>query len=429
MLLIGFYGCHKENNPPVNTDEIKQDIEYVTYQETVYDSLFDINNHIRFDIIIDDSELSLLQSDYEYYTSIASKSPIYRKCHLTVAINETIYQFEEVGIRMKGNTSRTDFYDESIGLYNLIHFKLSFGETFDDETYYETPKVWESDEARDARKDRTFGGMEKIDLKWNKNFDQTHLREHWANDMFSAYGILSSKLNLSQVRMTVHGVAENLGVYNIIEDVDESFLEKRLAEKHLGGDLYKVGWDNEAGGELTLRTLSKIGKEDEDKSYFPVYDLKTNKKTSDNGRLINLINAVNDVNSDLDEVVDMHYYLTYQAACYLIGNPDDTRNHYNNYYIYFLADTRKAIFIPYDFDRCFGITKDWNPTGDGMISYNPYTKMTTMGGCDDQVNPLILRTVVKKADAIYLAKYHDLILSMVSSKFYDITNSPKNMRL
>jgi spore coat protein CotH len=298
----------------------------VTYQETVYDSLFDINNHIRFDIIIDDSELALLQSDYEYYTSIASKSPIYRKCHLTVAINETIYQFEEVGIRMKGNTSRTDFYDENIGLYNLIHFKLSFGETFDDELYYNTPKVWTSDDARKARKDRTFAGMEKIDLKWNKNFDQTHLREHWANDMFSAYGILSSKLNLSQVRFTVHGVMENLGIYNIIEDVDERFLEKRLAVKHLGGDLYKVGWDNEAGGELTLRTLSKIGKEDEDKSYFPVYDLKTNKKTSDNGRLINLIKGVNDNNRDVSEVVDMYYYLAYEAACYLIGNPDDTRN-------------------------------------------------------------------------------------------------------
>ena len=51
----------------------------------------------------------------------------------------------EVGVRMKGNTSRTDFYSDDEGMYNLVHFKLSFGETFDEEEYYGADaNRWES---------------------------------------------------------------------------------------------------------------------------------------------------------------------------------------------------------------------------------------------------------------------------------------------
>ena len=379
----------------------------------------DIENHLTIEIDIPDSELMLIQNDFDKYSAMGSKSPIYRKCNIKVTVEDQVYEIEEVGIRMKGNTSRTDFYDSETGMYDIIHYKLSFQETFDDDDYYENPKVWSDDDLRDERKDRTFAGQAKLDLKWNKNYDQSHIREYWAYEMMSNYGLLAPKLNLAHVFMNNLGTMESLGLYTVIENVDIYFLEKRLGEKHLGGDLYKVSWGSGFGGEMTTRTLEGIGIEDEDIPAFYTYDLKTNKKTSQNEQLIALLNAVNNKESDLNTVIDMDYFLYYEAACYLIGNPDDMRNHYNNYYLYFLKDTQKAIFIPYDFDRVFGITKDWNPSQDGMTSYDPFTKMTTMGGIDDQVNPLILRTVAEGGDSKYQTIYIDAISKMIDEKYFN----------
>jgi len=418
-ILIFLTGCRtKENNP--DDGVVDFELEYVSYDEAQYLDFFDLDNHLTFEINIPDSELALIQSDYEKYSSMDSKSPIYRKCDLVVSIEDQVYEIEEVGIRMKGNTSRTAFYSSVTGMYDIIHYKLSFQETFDDEDYYETPKVWTNDDLRDERKDRTFAGMAKLDLKWNKNFDQSHIREYWAYEMISNYGLLAPKLNLAQVLMNNLGTMESMGVYTVIENVDDYFLEKRLAAKHLGGDLYKVSWGNGYGGEMTTRTLDGIGIEDEDVPEFFTYDLKTNKKTSQNAQLIAMLEAVNDGRSDLNTVINMDYFLFYEAACYLIGNPDDMRNHYNNYYLYFLKDTGKAIFIPYDFDRVFGITKDWDPSGDGMTSYDPFTKMTTMGGTNDQVNPLILRTVASGGDAGYQKIYTDALAEMIGEKYFQM---------
>lgn len=77
------------------------------------------------------------------------------------------YYYEEVGVRMKGNTSRHTFYGDD-GFTNNIHMKLSFKETFDDidDGYTQDElKEWTDEDKRDERKARTLGGMEKIDVK------------------------------------------------------------------------------------------------------------------------------------------------------------------------------------------------------------------------------------------------------------------------
>ena len=58
-------------------------------------------------------------------------------CDLVITINSDQYYINEVGIRMKGNTSRSNFYDENSGIYNYIHYKLKFTETFDSTDDYD----------------------------------------------------------------------------------------------------------------------------------------------------------------------------------------------------------------------------------------------------------------------------------------------------
>lgn len=387
----------------------KDDIKY-------YNDLFNSENKVTISIDISDDELTKMQKDYEKFSSMGSKSPIYRMCDLTICINNNSYIIKQVGIRMKGNTSRTSFYGDE-GIYNMIHFKLSFKQTFDDEDEYDEPLVWESKDERKARKNRTFGTMESIELKWNKNYDGTHIKTKFASDFFSEFDILSQKVTLSQVKITNKGVLSNLGIYELAEPVDENFLEKRLDEKDLGGDLYKFGWTNK-GATFTTDTLDSIGVEDELNGKFYIYDLKTNKKKSDHHDLINFINGISS-DDDVANYVDIDYFLRFMAACYITGNPDDFRNNYNNGYIYFLKSTSKAIFIPYDLDRTFGVTKDFNPNGDAMTSVDPYTTKSVIG---DQINPLILKTVCYGASQEYLNKYTAYLKEMIDSSYLSETN-------
>ena len=60
----------------------------------------------------------------------------YVPCTVTIEMNSQTYTFEEVGIRQKGNMSRTSMlYEDNFSMYRLAHYKLSFKETFDGDEY------------------------------------------------------------------------------------------------------------------------------------------------------------------------------------------------------------------------------------------------------------------------------------------------------
>ena len=71
------------------------------------------------------------------------------------------------------------------------------------------------------------------------------------------------------------------------------------------------------------------------------------------------LEELSEFKSTFDSIVDADAFIKFAAMSWVIGNPDDLRNNYNNYYMYFNSSNDKAIFIPYDYDRCFGIMKDW----------------------------------------------------------------------
>lgn len=363
-------------------------------EEALYATLFDENSKVELNLRMEDGELAKLQADYEKYSAAGSKSPIYRMADLDVRItdadgNVESYTIEQVGVRMKGNTSRANFYSEESGIYNLIHLKINFQETFDDECYGDDAIVWTDDAARKARKNRTFATLEKMDIRWNKCNDATYIREHYAYEMFRANGVLAPRTTLA----SVDWAGLHCGVFTLYEPVDKIFLERNLPEAQQGGDLYKLGWTSHGA---TFTSADSIGVEDEDKGWFFTYDLKTNKKKSDHSALKNLISAINrsDLTKEsLADLVDMENFLSYAAVSYLLGNPDDLRNNYNNCYVYF-PPQGGCLFIPYDYDRCLGVTHEWDPTGNGVSSDNPFTLSQAANG-NTQENPLFLRTVCR----------------------------------
>ncbi len=376
-------------------------------EEELYNQLFDLNNKITIQIDMPDAELQKLQDDHEHYSSFGSKSPIYRMGTLTITIqtasDTTAYRMQEVGVRMKGNTSRTDFYNAEDGIYKYIHLKLDFQETFDDEDDYGADaKVWADDDQRDARKDRTFAGLESLEMRWNKCYDQTYLRETYAYELYRSEGVMAPLTNLCSFDWS--GI--HMGIYCIVEPVDKLFLEKRLPEEEQGGDLYKCGWP------ASFTSISSIGVENEDKGEFYTYDLKTNKKTSDHSALKNWLTELNYsamTKESLAELVEMDQFLSYAAVAYFLGNPDDLRNNYNNFYLY-LKPNGKAVIIPYDYDRCLGITYEWNPTGNGVTQDNPFSEELAAADNnrgDSQQNPLFLYSVVR--GGFYVQEFADVL--------------------
>lgn len=431
-LLFSLWGCEKSGNSQptdANTDATtlpvaqpndgvidigQEDLPYT--EEQLYDQLFDPSNKIEVDLDMTNTELQKMQDDYDHYAEMGSKSPIYRKGLVSITItnadNTIVYRIPDVGVRMKGNTSRTDFYNAEDGIYNFIHLRLDFQETFEDENYYGNDRtIWENQEQLKARKDRTFATLEKLELRWNKNQDATYIREDYAYEVYRSEGILAPNCTLSVFTWN----DDRMGLYVLEEPVDKVFIERNLPEEDWDGDLYKLGWTWQPA---SFTSLKSIGIENEDKAEFYCYDLKTNKKTSKHESLNKLLVRLNtgDVTKDsFAELVDVDYFLRYAAVSYFLGNPDDLRNNYNNCYIYFLKSNGKMIVIPYDYDRCLGVTVDYNPSGHAMTQENPFGDKAEglSGGPEKQMSPLFLYSVVK--GGFYVEEFSQVLQEVVQN--------------
>ena len=391
---------------PISMDTAQGD------EDALFGRLFDLNNKISLRLHMDESQIAKLQKDYENYSSWGSKSPIYRMADLEVTVGTDTYYIRQVGVRMKGNTSRTDFYSPKEGIHSLIHLKLDFQETFDDPDYYGSEALTWTEADREARKDRTFATLEKLDLRWNKCDDSSYIKEYYAYEMYRDQGVPAPHTNLA----TLNWSGLHMGVYTINEPIDKIFLKKYLPKEQQGGDLYKLGWSH-VGASFTA--VDSIGIEDEDAGKFYAYDLKTNKKTSTHESLTKIITALNSGNVTKEgfaQLVDVEEFLRYSAVSYLLGNPDDLRNNYNNCYIYFRGDTGQMMVFPYDFDRCLGVTHEWNPTGDGVTSDDPFsTRLAADGG--EQKSPLFLYSIC--AGGYYVCQFAADLKAVSESKWMD----------
>lgn len=429
----GWYnGTTKFNSADKYTKSQTFTAKYVSGGESkVYDALFDENASVTVNLNMSDAEWKKLNQDYLDFAAKDSKSPIYRKADsVIIGIDDgngvLRYYYEEVGVRMKGNTSRHEFYNNE-GFFDNVHFKLSFKETFDDEDdgyKQEELKIWTDDAKRDERKARTLGGMEKIDLKYNSTADETYVREMYAMKLFRDNGIYAPHVTLCALSALEKDTSQkNLGLYRIHESIDEAFITRNLGEEKVG-DLWKCTYTAKGPADLTNNDLdNRVGVEDELKGEFYSYDKKTNKKKDkttglrDFSSIKNFIAAINQPNADFEKFIDVDYFAKFEAINYILGNPDCIRNNYNNYYLYFRADG-KAIVIPYDYDRCLGITKDWNPTGSANMYVAPYTRTVAATG-GGQNNPLYVNLIDKGAtvtDGSALMKYRQNLLNMSASQ-------------
>lgn len=367
-------------------------------QERFYREFYDYNSDIEITLKFTNNAIYKLAK----YSEDSIKKEMYHPCDLKIKMNTNTYIFNESGARMKGNTSRNPNFVNKDGTFNApIHFKISVSQTFDDaedNDYY--IRDWEDSDLRKERKKRRIGDAKKFDIKYNKNEDYTFTKQIYAYYCYAQEGMVSQKNNL--VKVNIESESDSMTyLYELQECIDSEFIERRYSEEEASGNLYKCTYTDKGGADLTNYNNDKIGIELG--NYHPPYDLKTNDDEPDHSVLKNLIDTLNndtrpvsEFKSTFDSIVDADAFIKFAAMSWVIGNPDDLRNNYNNYYMYFNSSNDKAIFIPYDYDRCFGIMKDWEVHMEEIPCFT--TKQNNGGSRTWQKNPLYWRTIISTTD-------------------------------
>ena len=360
---------NKESSSSINHDEIDYHSDPMLVNSLEYEEFWNSSTELHFHIEMSQEAAEFI-NNYQSNHNDSTYHDYYVPCTFTYSMNNEEYVLEEVGIRQKGNMSRTTILrDDNLSLDSLGHFKLSFKQTFDGDEYDNIPelnqfkKVWDDSSAKKVRKKRTLYGMEKIDIKWNRNHDDTKVKQSYMLKTFRDMGVIAGHSTIADTTLRISGKEGINTTYEVLECIDEVFIQRHFKEEYASGDLYKCAYQNApANFSSSYKVGNQIGVEDNTKNYHPAYDLKTNKKkNTTHTNLLNLIKVMNDKTSSADayktkisQVMNMESFMMYEAIAYLCGNFDDMRNNANNYYLYFTSVTNYAFIIPYDFDRGLG---------------------------------------------------------------------------
>ncbi len=291
------------------------------------------------DLLYDDSQVAIIEISMDpdgliwMYENVYSDSMHLGTLHFTNAfIDETI---ENVGFRLRGNTSRTA---------QKKSFKISFNS---------------------FEPGRKFYDVEKLNLNGEHN-DPSIIRSKIAWDHYQHTGMATTRA--AHCAVYINDVY--YGLYISIEHIDEEFLKNHFEDD--SGNLWKCLWP----ADLTYRGANASDYHPYQDDTRP-YELKTNKDLYDYSELARLITIIHDTPAELfpdslEQVLVVPDVLKYAAMNVLLGNWDDYWFLRNNYYLYHDPGVDRIRFIPYDYDNSFGI--DWFNVD--WTQVNPYSFMT-----------------------------------------------------
>lgn len=464
IMIFSFFlaSCNNQEN----IDNINYDLKNPKFDtpkrlakgEVTYKDLFNLGNRVSISIEMEDSELQKLEQDYLEFENTKIKGDLYRHCKkVTISLtnydNTYTWEYDDVGIRQKGNTSRGHILNDNNDIAWLNHFKLSFDETFSDLDYKEDRIDWSNDlEGYNRRKNRSFLGLSGIDLRYNAMKDQSYIREIYASYLYRATGLLNQYIGLSlfNIKQIDKNKDYKMGVYKIYEPVNKSMIKRHLMDEDIlnfgtwneeknglngclnsnYGDLYKALWS----GDLSFEGMvgNSIGVGNALKKYVPIYDRKTNKDLEYDDYLLKRagISVSYGNYSDIDKFIDLEYFAKTEAVNYILGNPDDLRNNINNTEYYARRTDGKVISIPIDNDRVFGLTLWWNPDGLALTRRDIFNKKRA--ATEEEVSTIYLKTILadetNESKIIYLNQIKaivnsDWLKSETFEKYYQIAKT------
>jgi spore coat protein H len=243
--------------------------------------------------------------------------------------------YRDVGIRLKGNSSRGHVATLAPGDagYQRYSLKLKFDEFVDGQTLH---------------------GIAKLNLQ-NVYGDPSYLRERIAYDLLRAQGVPASRVGHAVV--FVNG--ERLGLYLSVQQVDAAFLRQWFGDD--GGNLYKSYY-----GDLVYRgaAIADYGVT-EPTTHLPVagdevYAAKTNEDSTDHADLIRLADVlgrtpIESLATAIGPLLDVDLlarWLAVNSALAILDSYAGGLAH--NYYLYRDPGSGRFVYIPWDLNNAFG---------------------------------------------------------------------------
>ena len=206
-------------------------------------------------------------------------------------------------------------------------------------------------------------GVHRINLKYAKE-DPSYIREKYCFDLLQRMGIWTAeRASWCRLYIQVEGdaVPVYMGVYLMMEAIEDEFIEERKEFQGDDGFLWKCGW----GANLRDTDDWRFGV-DENLGTAYAYELKTHKKKFDKGKeqLCRFIRAVRSLSGAefqvwIEKHCDVDLLLRTYAVFIAVGHWDDYWNDMNNFYLYFNSDdpdNYRMYMIPYDMDNTLGTT-------------------------------------------------------------------------
>ena len=319
----------------------------------------------------------------------------------TFVKNGTTETLENIGLRLKGNTSRRrpegvngEVHNATNPDWHHASFALSF------KKYIKT---------------QLFHNSEKLVLKWFKD-DAMYSREVFSYDLFERMGVYTAPQS-SYCKLTIKVVGDSkpayYGVYQLLEPVDDVYLANRSSFFTTKGNLWKANW----GASLKDPSTSNMGIEDVTLTYTntPIYDYKGSKSNLEaaKSQLADFINNINNKTGDdfknyIAQKMDVNLFLKTYAVNVTVGMWDDYWNNSNNYYFYF-DEAGKFYFIPYDYDNTLGTSLlmtdsgTQNPLTWGKSADNPFVaKVLSIPEYKTQYIKYLNDLIDKKYDLFYV---------------------------
>jgi len=288
FLFVGHFVFAQNVNPDYSEEFIQDFLPsiYVTMEEDDYNWMVHPDN--------------IWSEDYQHATVIYKGS------------NTTEVSYLDLGIRLRGNTSRGK---------KKKSFKLNF---------------------KKFNKEQRFFGLKKLNLKANVN-DPSCVREHMVMNLYRDFNLVVARVN--QVKLYINN--DYMGLYSNIEQIDRTFLGTRYPNDD--GNLYKCTYPAD------LANLSKVYDDS-------VYELKTNEDENNRDHLYDFIQFLTSANDTdfilhIEEYIDVTEYLKQLAIEILTGHWDGYSYNKNNFYLYYNPNENRFEYIPYDTDNTLGI--DW----------------------------------------------------------------------
>ena len=343
-------GQEEDTNGGANEDDVTTNPDYPNTEWAAgeLDWVFDMNvvPEIRIDVTLEQWNNLLAEYDRDNGTNA------YIHCDVEFTSKGEVHNFEDAGLRLRGNTSRRrpegnggEEHRKNDTDWHHCHFMLNL-------------RKYQKDDAHELH------NVRKLHLKWFKD-DRAYCRELYCYDLFRRYGIWTAAYS-SYCRLWIHVEGDDkpayYGVYEMIEAIDDKYVKKR---KELFGDHKHNLWKCRWGASLNYDDIQSASiYYDDDSGTNYTYELKSNIENFDAAReqLIEFTRKVTKLTGQefhdwIGSVCDVPLLLRTYAVNVVVGMWDDYWNNVNNYYIYFNSSDKnnyKFFLIPFDYDNTLG---------------------------------------------------------------------------